>query len=560
MNFLTNIWSRYTDRTASQMKDNVVTNLQSQVPEITDHSESNLFIKLINMFTGLLEGLNYYIDNVARESQMDGARLYANVVRLSRPWDYRIASSQAAQVQLTIAYTSTSTITFPGATIPLGSIVQTANGIQFVTTESLVLAAGNFSTIKGQVSATNIIPIAYTSLGTSNGAANQIFIVNDSISGFTANIRVGGIDIYESVETFAYSLATDKHFIQTVNEDGKVVIKFGDGVNGIIPTNLDSIEIEYNQTNGLDGNVAGQTITQIVGGFPLVPSYNASVTNLEAAVGGTGVESATSIKQGVARLFRTRNRAVTELDFIDIAILQPQVENAGIIFKCGKTVDVYIVPIGGGLAPPSLLADVVAWFEDNRRIITHRVRAFTAGEIHIKATIDVTALTGFDINVVKTNVENAWLEYFDSSNQQISGAVRIGDIYEAIEAAVGVDYSEITLLNAEPYARAIGATANVLDWDVDTNTTSTAQVSWTIIIVGATTYQLLKNGNFVATYTIGLQVVQTEITFTVNASSYIVGDTWDFVSYPYGSNSILLDEPSIPVSNLTDITLNINAS
>ena len=560
MAFLTNIWSRYTDRTADQMKDNVVTNLQSQVPEITDHSESNLFIKLVNMFTGLLEGLNYNIDNVGRESHMDSARLYSNVVRLSRSWDYRISSQQAAQVQLTISYISTSVLAFPGATIPSGSIVQTANGIQFVTVEPLVITSGSFSTAKGQVSATNVIAIPYTSLGTSDGTANQILIVNDKISGFTATIRVGGIDIYESVETFAYSLATDKHFIQTVNEDGEVIIKFGDGTNGIVPTLSDSLEIQYNQTNGIDGNVLGQTIVQIVGGFPLVSNYTVSVTNLEAAVAGTEVESAVSIKQNVARLFRTRNRAVTELDFVDIAILEPQVENAGVIFECGKTVNVYIVPIGGGLAPPSLLADVEAWFNDNRRIITHRIRAFTAGEIHIKGTIDVTAKSGFDLNQVQTNVENAWLGYFASTNQQISGTVRIGDIYEAVEAAEGVDYSVITLLNAEPYARAIGITNTVLDWDVITNTTSTTQVNWSILIVGASTYQLLKDSNFVGTFTIGVQVVQPEITFTVNASSYSNGDKWTFVSYPYGGNSILLDEPSIPVSDLTDLILNLNAS
>jgi hypothetical protein len=560
MAFLTNIWSRYTDRTADQMKDNVVTNLQSQVPEITDHSESNLFIKLVNMFTGLLEGLNYNIDNVGRESHMDSARLYSNVVRLSRSWDYRISSQQAAQVQLTISYISTSVLAFPGATIPSGSIVQTANGIQFVTVEPLVITSGSFSTAKGQVSATNVIAIPYTSLGTSDGTANQILIVNDKISGFTATIRVGGIDIYESVETFAYSLATDKHFIQTVNEDGEVIIKFGDGTNGIVPTLSDSLEIQYNQTNGIDGNVLGQTIVQIVGGFPVVSNYTVSVTNLEAAVAGTEVESAVSIKQNVARLFRTRNRAVTELDFVDIAILEPQVENAGVIFECGKTVNVYIVPIGGGLAPPSLLADVEAWFNDNRRIITHRIRAFTAGEIHIKGTIDVTAKSGFDLNQVQTNVENAWLGYFASTNQQISGTVRIGDIYEAVEAAEGVDYSVITLLNAEPYARAIGITNTVLDWDVITNTTSTTQVNWSILIVGASTYQLLKDSNFVGTFTIGVQVVQPEITFTVNASSYSNGDKWTFVSYPYGGNSILLDEPSIPVSDLTDLILNLNAS
>ena len=46
MGFLTNIWTRYTDRTADATKDNVLTNMQAEVPEITDHSLMNLFVKI----------------------------------------------------------------------------------------------------------------------------------------------------------------------------------------------------------------------------------------------------------------------------------------------------------------------------------------------------------------------------------------------------------------------------------------------------------------------------------------------------------------------------------
>lgn len=556
MGFLTNIWTRYTDRTASQVKDNVLTNMQAQVPEITDHSESNLFVKLVNIFSGIMELIHYYIDNAAREAQLDGARIYRNVVKLSRSWGYRISASQPANVLLTISYTSTTTTVWTGTTIPLGSIVQTTNGIQFITTDELIIPAGSFSVASGQVSAKNTVFVSYFTLVVSDGSPSQVHTVVDKVSGLSLLVRTGA-NVWTSVETLAFSEPTDFHFIQTINEDKEVVLQFGDDVNGLIPPIGVDIEIQYDQTEGINGNVAGQTIVQIVSGFPVVPSYVASVTNQEPAVGGVDVESINSIKQNVARLVRTVNKAVTELDFKDIAILHPQVENAGILFDCGKTVEVYVVPIGGGIAPPSLLSSVTAWFEDNRRIITHTVVVLSAGEIHILGRVDVIAQAGFDQAIVLTNVENAWLEYFSSENQEISGAVRIGDIYEAIEAAEGVQTSEITLLNAEPFARNIAPTTNVLDFDIVTNPASQVNVVWQIQITSPTQFQLLKDGNFVATFTIGIEVVQTEITFTVNASSYSIGDKWQFTSYPFGGNTILLDEPSIPTSDLTDVQINI---
>lgn len=559
MGFLTNIWTRYTDRTSTQVRDNVLTNMQTQVPEITDHSESNMFVKLLNIISGLLELVHYYIDNIGRESHLDSARLYSNVVKLSRPWDYRISSSQPAVVQLTISYNSTTTTTWTGVVIPLGSILQTANGIQFVTTAALTIPAGSFSTASGQISAQNVTNVPYFALITSDGSTNQVHELTDQIAGFSVIVKTNA-NVWTSVETLAFSFPTDYHFIQTVNEDGKVVLVFGDGVNGIIPPATVDIQVTYNKTEGVLGNVDGQTIIQIVSGIPPVTNYIASVTNLEAAVAGRGVEPADTIKQGVARLFRTRNRAVTRLDFKDIAILHPQIENAGIIFQCGKTVDVYVVPNGGGIAPPALLASVVAWFDDNRRIITHRVRAFTAGEIHILGTIDVIALAGFDLVDVQANVEQAWLDFFASENQEISGAVRIGDIYEVIEAAEGVRVSTITLLSALPFPRVLGSTTNVLNWTVITNPASVAVIKWTILITSPTQYQLNKDDNFIGTFTIGTQVVQAEVTFTINASTYTVGDNWEFSTYPFGLNSILLDEPSIPVSDLTDVTINITTS
>lgn len=63
---LENPWIGYTDRTFQQIKDNVLTKFQNLVPEITDHTESNTWVKGISIWAGVTEMLGYYIDNRAR--------------------------------------------------------------------------------------------------------------------------------------------------------------------------------------------------------------------------------------------------------------------------------------------------------------------------------------------------------------------------------------------------------------------------------------------------------------------------------------------------------------
>ena len=555
MGFLTNIWTRYTDRTSDATKDNVLTNMQAEVPEITDHSLMNLFVKIVGIFSGIAELLHYYIDNAAREAQMDGARIFSNVVKLARAHDYRISPQVAASVVLTFEYTSTTTIVFPGAVIPAGAYVSTADGKLFRVAQSLTLPAGNFQTARGQISAVNITSVPSFTLATGTGQPNQQYVITDKVDSFSVKITISSF-VWTSVETLAYSSPLDRHFVQTVNEDGQVVIIFGDSVNGQIPPNATAILCTYFTTDGEQGNVESLSINTIVSGVPAVANYTASVFNAESAAGGRGVEPITTIKQNCARSNRTRLRGVTPLDYEDLARLVPSVAASGVIFTCGKTVSIYVVPNGGGLASPALLASVVAYFDD-KRIITHKVVAESAGEVRIKASIKIIALPGFDLVDLATAVEDAWEAFFATENQEISGAVNIGDLYQTVEAVNGVRYSEITLLNAEPYARPSATTLIPLDWTVEVLPPNTLETTWGILIISATDYQLFKNNNYQATYTIGALVSLPEIEFTVNASTYTVGDRWNFVTYPYGGNSVLLNEPSIPVSSAADIILTL---
>ena len=81
---LKNQWVGYISRSYLQIKNSVLQRLSEIVPEVTDHSESNILVIIIGIFSGIAEMLNYYIDNMARESFITTARRYSSVVKHTR--------------------------------------------------------------------------------------------------------------------------------------------------------------------------------------------------------------------------------------------------------------------------------------------------------------------------------------------------------------------------------------------------------------------------------------------------------------------------------------------
>jgi hypothetical protein len=133
----------------------------------------------------------------------------------------------------------------------------------------------------------------------------------------------------------------------------------------------------------------------------------------------------------------------------------------------------------------------------------------------------------------------------------------LSDITEVIENIRGVANSDIVKLVAQPFPIQISPTTKPLNWTRNLLVGSTTTIKWRIVILSITQYQLFKNGFFIGNFTIGTPVVQTEVSFTVNADTYTIGDTWEFVTYKYSAN-IILAEPSIPTLSESDIILNIS--
>lgn len=334
-------------------------------------------------------------------------------------------------------------------------------------------------------------------------------------------------------------------------------VLFGDGINGKIPPSGQAIQASYYVTLGEDGNVGANKITQIISSI-VVPGVEViSVNNALSATGGANFENLDRLRKRIPLSIRTKYRAVTRQDFIDVTEIFAGVEKAGVEFDCDvdKYVHIFLVPEGGGQASQQLIDDVTAYLND-RKIITTLIDVVSAGVVNVKITANVTALPGYSNAQVKANVEDKLLnDFFAPANQNVKGSVVIGDIYQAIEDADGVDSSIITLILPVPYARNLTTPTNTLNWTRSILAGSTVIAKWLIRFTSNSVFELFKDDTFAGVFNVNTLVSQPEISFTVNGN-HAGGDNYEFYTYPY-NQSIYLAEPSIPATQLTDLTINV---
>jgi hypothetical protein len=520
-------------------------------PDISDYSESNPFVKIASISAGLFEQLGYYIDFQARESNIYSCRKIVNARKIAKANDYRIKCATPASVLITFVRTGGT-----GAfTIPSDTICTSTNGIKFKTVSDLVFdTTQEFGSVSAkQINGTASIVINPSYIGAIPSAFFEVEepTTGGKIADGTVGLLVNSI-AWDAVETLTYSHFDETHFVQTTNQNGVIRLETGDGILGaIVPSGV--IEASYSLTEGLAGNVGANTITTT---NYIIPSGmgTLALTNKNVATGGTDFETLERLKYRIPKLINTKLRAVTKLDYEDVAVLFGGVVNAGVEFQCSKKISIYIVPEGGGIASPSLLSDLENYLED-KKIIGRSVKAYPAGTVAIILGIDVTAKSGYSNTIVTNNVTTNLLNFLSYETQKIRGEVQLSDIYEIVETTDGVRNSKINVMNAHPYARPIGSTTTVLDWSVETLSNSATTNKWKIRFINSTQYQIFRNNIFIAVQNVGTAYTIYEILINIAAAGYVLGDEYEFYTYNY-YGSIQLAEPSVPISQASDLTIN----
>lgn len=553
-----NPWVKYVDRSFTAIKASVLARLKIAVPEITDLSNSNLLIVIVDIFAGVSELLNYYIDITARELFLPTARRFSSVLKLAGLAGYVGKAKVSSYAALTLQALDAGSLPVDAPEdfqIPLGNKFTDADGNVWATVEATTFRVGYSSAI---INVRQFEVVTSEDLGASDGSADQTFALPLAYAHDSLELVIDG-DVWNRVTSLGFSNPTDKDFTVTMQSDGLIYLVFGDNTNGAIPGSGFTIFGTYKTTEGLVGNVGENTITIITTAISPPAGINSlTVTNLSPALGGKDVEEIEDIRKAIPLSLRTLNRAVSRQDYRDIAVLAPSIRGALIGMTCGSGITLYVVAEGGGNPTSALLADTLTFMEA-RSMVSIPITMQPSGETHIKVKLVITGryrVSGTTL-LAKTiaALENLYNPYVATINQD----VRKSDIVATVDNLPEVDYLTMTWMYAEPYLRPSNLNT-ALDYAITVLSTSLVRAEWKVIFADGSPdkFNLYKNNLFIQE--MDLATTYPNLGGAINMAiastpaGAVNGDSWTFVTYPFDTD-IILDDASIPIIAEADLTI-----
>lgn len=564
---VSNDWVTPLQRSYQQIKDKLIESLKLKIPEITDYSEGNIFIILISIFAAIAEVLHYYIDNTARETFFITARKYSSVLKHAKMVDYHVRAANPSMVDVTISKSDNKPIS-SDLSIPINTEFTANDGTKFLSTKTVTWEKDTFGVI---------IPLSQKELksnitfGTLT-SENVIITLGDMDSGYyymegsmVMYMMIGSTrEDWELVDTLAYSGPRDKHYMVEMDITMNPYIRFGDGVNGKKPTVGSVVKGSYYQTKGYSGNIGENNITTVP---PVIsPAGSVTVTNVYPAVAGTNYESFEMIKEHVPMSIKTLGVAITKEDYEDVTRLTPGVDKAYVNYICGKMVDIYITPDGGGIAPKGLI-DLAYQVVLKKKVITTNINVLSTGVSELYLDLEVTGKKSFRSQDISNQIVDTLLNSFNYSNSDIGKPIRISDLYALVDNLSTVDYLTIKNIFLKPWAQRVGNTIPYLNISYFQVTKVIREIN---ILV---TY--IKGGNqfFINDQDKGVKIVELKlgeltpinydgniITMKIDNPStglYIDGDKWSFRIIPNNQDQELKDFTIPVITSKSSITLNI---
>jgi hypothetical protein len=264
-----------------------------------------------------------------------------------------------------------------------------------------------------------------------------------------------------------------QRFVADVDDEGRAVLRFGDGDYGQRFVGITSVEATYRVGNGLSGNIGADALWHIVG--PMVlgwPVINA-IRNPLPGEGGVDPESIEHVRQHAPAAFRaSQHRAVTEDDYRKAALTIDGVAGAVAAFRwtgSWYTVFVAIDPRDSDnvltnergvtrLEPvfkQHVLDALTSW-----RLAGYDLEIRAARYIPLDITIQLCAKPGYfsgdvghAVSLVLAGVNRlgTGLPFFDAANFTFGQPVYLSALYAAIESVDGVESATVT--GFHPYGR-----------------------------------------------------------------------------------------------------------
>jgi Baseplate J-like protein len=479
----------YSARDFDTIRSMLVGIAQGLMPEWRTVGEANDFgTLLLEEYAFMGDVMNYYIDRVASEAFLGTAQRRQSVLYIAEQQGYSPIGQRAAIVNLTFSldgsYTGTDPVAIPAGTRVFTSAENSADAVYFETdTTATILPTADLASSASVTATEGRTNVA--TVGASTGAPNQTFALAElgvvegsltvrTLEGTYQYGNVSSDDVTDTsndvprwvtwyeVPTIAAARPTQSVFSVYLDDLGYTYVLFGDAAAGRIPPSGAQIEITYRYGVGARGNsLDTNELVNLDEGGPLPVQY-LTVTNPIVPVGGSDPESLSSMRFSIPKGAQIRDRAVTINDFQALANQVPGVAKAVAYGQIYSAVNIRVAPVGGAAAldNPALMANIrenVQNFLEPRILIGSKVYIEDAEWTNVWIRLDLYVLDGFDQVQTKNDVEASLRSAFAFDNMDLAEDIHIGEVYRRATRVEGVDWVDVTALNAN------GATSTVVE-------------------------------------------------------------------------------------------------
>ncbi len=406
----------YSDFEFDSIRARLYNLITAAFPDWTDQSVANFGNIMVELMAHVGDISGFYIDNRARESRITQATQRKSVIALAKLIGYTPAGATAASTDITVTLAEVPT---NDVIIPVGSVVRTravTDPVLFQTLAALTIAAGTTPPV-GTVSVEH--STSYTETFPATSLANQVVRLRNTpfLDGSEAVSAANGA--YTRVTNFLSSVAADRHYTVTVDQNDKATVQFGNGVTGQQPSG--TITVDYKSGGGSDGNVDVGAISVIEGTYTDVFSNPVVITvnNQVRASGGSARESRQAIQANAPESLRALTRTVSREDFEINAKRVPGVSRA--LMLTSNEYDVvqenhgtlYVVPSGGGVASGATLTAVTTMITVTYpHTITFTPTVLSASYLTVNVQASVHLRKGTVPATVKAAIVAALTAYF----------------------------------------------------------------------------------------------------------------------------------------------------
>jgi hypothetical protein len=270
------------------------------------------------------------------------------------------------------------------------------------------------------------------------------FVVSDrDVNVFVVNTTRNERDLWSRTENGLWIAGTgERVYYDRTDGDGDVILTFGDGTHGAMPSIGYNIEVQYAVTTGSAGNNGGSGLSAVYNLNPDVQGLT-----LTAVLGGADEKPSSFYKNLAPSIYKARSRAVTPSDYKALAADYPGV--ASVVEKGQRdiapgdlrwmnVVRLCVLPYDSDQFSEIEWADFLAWMEDRKHAAV-QIQKYNPikREVDVKLTLALkqTAIPG----EVYPIVESAIRQLFEKEIDTLGKRIAVSDIIAAADVD-DVDY------------------------------------------------------------------------------------------------------------------------